>query len=233
MERPEGKAQGTQRWHRLLFSHWEVPQHALKPLVHPRLTLDTFEGRAFVGVVAFQMQRVKPFGFGVPTATNFREINVRTYVHLDGQERGVVFLSLDADSALATLAARTLWRVPYHRSRIAHDDRGASVTWSCDRSWPGPAMTGFRAEFDVGVELPPPQPGSLEHFLVERYQFYTGREGEPLRRARVHHAPYPLHAVPRCDITDALVAGFPRGPRTADWFSEGVDVEMFGVERVP
>jgi uncharacterized protein YqjF (DUF2071 family) len=233
MERPEGKAQGTQRWHRLLFSHWEVPTEALEPLVHPRLSIDTFEGRAFVGVVAFQMQRVKPFGFGVPTATSFCEINVRTYVRLEGGERGVVFFSLDADSSLATLAARTLWRVPYHKSRIGHDDRGASVTWSCDRSWPGPAMRGFRAELDIGEPLPQPQPGSLEHFLVERYQFYTGREGEPLRRARVHHAPYPLQAVPRCDITQALVAGLPCGARTPDYFSPGVDVEMFGVERVP
>jgi uncharacterized protein YqjF (DUF2071 family) len=232
MERPEGKAQGTQRWHRLLFSHWEVPDAALKPLIHPRLTLDTFEGRAFVGVVAFEMRSVKPFGFGVPTATDFCEINVRTYVHLDGRERGVVFLSLDADSTLATLAARTLWRVPYHRSRVAHVDETTAVRWACDRSWPGPAMTGFKASFDIGAPLPMPQPGSLEHFLVERYQFYTGREGQPLRRARVNHVPYALHAVPRCEITDALLGGLPGGARTPDYFSPGVDVEMFGVERV-
>jgi uncharacterized protein YqjF (DUF2071 family) len=233
MERPTGKAQGTQRWHRLLFSHWEVSEAALKPHVHPRLTLDAFEGRCFIGVVAFEMRAVRPFGFAVPTATDFCEINVRTYVHLDGGERGVVFLSLDADSSLATLAARTLWRVPYHRARIAHDDEGSSVRWACDRLWPAPGMTGFRAAFEVGAPLPPPQPGSLEHFLVERYQFYTGLDGQPLRRARVHHGPYSLQAVSRCDINDALLAGLPGGARTPDYFSPGVDVEVFSVEHVP
>jgi len=206
MERPEGKAQGTQRWQGLLFSHWEVSAQVLKPLVHPRLTVDTFEGRAFVGVVAFEMRSVRPFGFAVPTATDFYEINVRTYVHLDGREPGVVFLSLDADSTLATIAARTVWRVPYHRSRITH---ASETAWTCDRSWPGPPMKGFRAQFDIGEALPAQQPGSLEYFLAERYQFYTGGEGEPLRRARVHHSPYPLRAVPRCEISNALLGVCP------------------------
>ena len=55
------------------------------------------------------------------TATEFYEINVRTCVHLDGTEPGIVFFSLDASSTLAVLGGRWFWGLPYYRSRIAFD----------------------------------------------------------------------------------------------------------------
>lgn len=232
--RPARPAQGTQRWHELLFSHWEVDAAALKPLVHPRLTIDTFDGKAYLGVVAFTMQKVQPWSWlpRVPTASEFFEINVRTYVHLDGGEPGIVFFSLDATSTLAVLAARAMWGLPYHRSRIS-----CANGWSCERVWPAPAMTGFRASFTVGSPLPPSQPGSLEFFLAERYQFYAAGRGGRLRRARVFHPPYPLHEVHGgAEVTPALLA--PLGvkheaQRIADLYSPGVDVEIFPLEDVP
>ena len=47
--RPRAPRIGFQRWDKLLFLHWELPPDALRPLVHPRLELDTFEGRAAFG----------------------------------------------------------------------------------------------------------------------------------------------------------------------------------------
>jgi uncharacterized protein YqjF (DUF2071 family) len=231
--RPNRSALGTQRWHELLFSHWEVDPAALKALVHPRLTVDTFEGKAFVGVVAFTMQRVRPFAQlpGVPTATEFYEINTRTYVHLDGEEPGIVFFSLDASSLLAVVGARTLWRLPYFLSDIS----GAGG-WTCERRWPSrPPMPDFRASFEAAEPLPPSREGTLEFFLAERYQFYNaGRDGR-LRRARVHHAPYPLQAVRGAEVTQGLLTplGLRPGPRTPDYFSPGVDVEVFALEDIP
>ena len=40
--RPRTTRIGFQRWDKLLFLHWELPPDALRPLVHPRLELDTF-----------------------------------------------------------------------------------------------------------------------------------------------------------------------------------------------
>lgn len=231
--RPQRPAQGSQRWHQLLFSHWEVDAQALKPLVHPRLTIDTFDGKALVGVVAFTMQKVRPWSWlpSAPTATEFFEINVRTYVHLDGEEPGIVFFSLDASSTLAVLAARTFWGLPYYRSDI-----GAENGWACDRRWPSrPPMRGFRAAFEAGPALPASQPGSLEFFLAERYQFYAARRGGALSRARVAHPPYPLHAVRSSEVNANLVTplGLQPGARTPDLYSPGVDVEVFSLEDVP
>jgi uncharacterized protein YqjF (DUF2071 family) len=119
--RPPGRAQGFQRWHRLLFTHWEVPETVLRPLVPSRLTLDMFDGRCYVGVVAFTMQNVRPtlWAPSIPSATEFGEINLRTYVHVDGTEPGVFFFSLDAGSRLVVWTARKFWGLPYHHADIS------------------------------------------------------------------------------------------------------------------
>src|SRR5579884_1349067 len=105
--RPPSSPVGTQKWRSLLFLHWEVAPDALRPHVSPELSIDTFDGRAYVGVVAFGMRSVRPLRLlpPVPTATDFEETNVRTYVHAGGRDPGVWFFSLDASSALAVLGA--------------------------------------------------------------------------------------------------------------------------------
>jgi uncharacterized protein YqjF (DUF2071 family) len=232
--RPARSRQGSQRWDSLLFAHWEVPAEVVRPQVDPRLTLDTFDGRCFVGVVAFTMQRVRPWQWlpTFPTTRTFGEINVRTYVHLDGREPGVWFCSLDAGSTLAVLAARALWHLPYFRSKIASDDHDEQRCWRSVRRWPRPAAEPFSARCRVGEALPASKPGTLEFFLAERYQFYTTRGGR-LLRGRVHHEPYPLHTAQDVEVTPSLLqaAGFPAtGARTVDLFSPGVDVDIFAIE---
>lgn len=233
--RPERRAQGSQRWHELLFVHWEVPEAVLRPHVHARLALDHFEGRCFLGLVAFTMQAVRPYRWlpSFPTAREFGEINLRTYVHLDGQEPGVWFLSLDAASSLAVLAARALWRLPYFRSDLRVEARADQHRFSSRRLWPRPAAEPWSVSFDVGAPLEPAEPDSLEFFLTERYQFYAPASGGALLRARVHHAPYVLHHASAPDVPEALVqaAGLSIGPRTRDYWSPGVDVEVFALER--
>lgn len=235
--RPDRPRQGSQRWDRLLFVHWEVPAEVLRPLVDARLTLDTFEGRCLVGFVAFTMQRVRPWQWlpSFPTATTFGELNLRTYVHLDGREPGVWFFSLDAHSALAVLAARALWHLPYFRSDITHDhDASRELRWHCRRRWPRPSAAELTARCRVGDALPASVPGSLTFFLAERYQFYTTR-GRQLLRGRVHHAPYPLHTAHDVEVSPALMdaAGLAStGARTVDLFSPGVDVDIFPIRPV-
>lgn len=230
-QRPTARAQGFQRWHGLLFSHWEVPEAVLRPLVPRTLTLDAFEHRYFVGVVAFRMQQVRPFWYlpPMPTAREFGEINVRTYVHVDGAEPGVYFFSLDAASALAVWAARTFWHLPYFTADIATRYGDADVEYTSRRRSP-PAE--FSARATIGRELPEPREDSLEFFLAERYQFYTS-DARGLIRARVHHAPYRLFEA-SADVAPSLLtaAGLEPGVRTPDYFSPGVDVDVFAPSRV-
>ena len=58
----------TMSWVDLLFAHWEVPADALRALLPAGLELDTFEDRAWLGVVPFRMEGVGPRGLGASRA---------------------------------------------------------------------------------------------------------------------------------------------------------------------
>ena len=50
---PDAPVVMHQDWHHLLFLHWKVPPQELQQLVAPELTIDTFDGNAYVGLVPF------------------------------------------------------------------------------------------------------------------------------------------------------------------------------------
>ena len=228
--RPGAPVVGFQRWDDLLFLHWELPPDSLRPLVPSRLELDTFEGRAFVTVTPFTVRGAKLRGLPpLPALKDFHEINVRTYVHLGGEDPAVWFFSLDAASALAAALARASLRLPYCYARIVRGTDGALRTYEVSRLLPpGPAT--LSASWTIAGEAAPAPPGTLEHFLCERYLLFSRAVGRKLFRLQVHHAPWPLRRVERLEIAQTLTTadGLPhlRGTPLSQW-SEGVDVEFF------
>jgi len=76
------------------------------PLLPPGLTLDTRDGKAWIGVVPFLMSKVAPRCCPpIPKLSRFLELNVRTYV-THGGKPGVWFFSLDAENPVAVRVAR-------------------------------------------------------------------------------------------------------------------------------
>src|SRR5688500_15722341 len=109
----------TQTWSKLLFAHWPVPPEQIRPLLPPSVTLDTFDGQAWVGVVPFDIPNIRPrFLPPIPTMAHFLELNVRTYVTRDGKP-GVWFFSLDAASRLAVEGARLAFHLPYFNAQMS------------------------------------------------------------------------------------------------------------------
>src|SRR5437870_3081095 len=103
----------TQTWHNILFVHWPCPPELLRPLLPEELSIDTFDGSAWVGIVAFRMTGIRLRGFpAMPIVERFPEINVRTYVRFDNRP-GVYFLSLDADNPFAIALAKPWFRLAY------------------------------------------------------------------------------------------------------------------------
>jgi uncharacterized protein YqjF (DUF2071 family) len=196
-----------QGWRDLLFAHWPVAQKLVQDRLPPGLDLDVWNGSAWVGVVPFRLVGLRPRWLpGLPTATDFLELNVRTYVRGDGAP-GVYFFSLDASSSLAVLGARALFGLPYHRADMRFARDGEWVTYYSHRRESAAVFEGrYRP---TGFEETA-KPGSLEEFLVERYRLFTvvGRE---LRKIEVDHAPWPLRpAEARINAnTMALASGIP------------------------
>ena len=228
--RPSGPAVMRQRWARLLFLHWRVPAADLRDLVPRGLEIDTFGGEAWVGLVPFVVTGARPvFLPPVPGVSNFEEVNVRTYVHRGGSDPGVWFFSLDAASRIAVAAARRLYRLGYRHAEMSADVTGGCVRFRSRRLGPGPLPATCAVRYEPRGPVTQAVPGTLEHFLVERYVLYAA-EGPRLFQARVHHVPYPVQAAAVEGLEEDLLAANgirrPASPPLAHYASE-VDVEVF------
>ncbi len=231
--RPTGAPQGHHRWRTLLFLHWEIDAARLRARLPRELELDTFDGKAYVGLVPFTMEGVRPTWLPESLSFAFHEINVRAYVHLEGRDPGVFFFSLDAASTLAVIGARVGWSLPYFRAEMSLERRGAGVSYRTRRLPPGPRPADASIDWEIGAPLGHAEPGTLTHFFAERYILYA-KDGDTLLSGRVHHTPYPLHEarVTALDQTllDAAGLGVSAPPMSA-LFSPGVDVEVFPLAR--
>jgi uncharacterized protein len=179
-----------QRWTNLLFAHWPIKAAALSPHVPPELTIQEFDGTAWVGIVPFQIEALtwRPLP-DLPYFSFFPEINLRVYVEAAGKP-GVWFISLDADNAAAVWGARTVFHLPYWRAAIDVDVHGRRVRYRSVRR--ANRTVGFEAEYWPTGEAAVSAPGSLEHFLTERYCLYAKSPQGALRRLDIHHAPWTL-----------------------------------------
>ena len=225
---PEGEWVQAQTWDRLLFAHWRVPEDELRRHVPAELPLDTFDGSAWVGITPFQLNGLRVRGLlPLPYLSSFPELNVRTYVTLDGKA-GIYFFSLDAASALAVEAARRLYRLPYFRARMSADVRVDEVSYLSMRSEDRPAV--FRATYRATGAHEPPTPGSLEHFLTERYCLFTLHEGRP-HWAEIHHPPWPLQTA-EAEIAENTMPppGIELRGEPLLHYSERQDVVIWGLE---
>jgi len=181
----------TQTWNGLMFAHWPIPPAQMAALLPPTLTLDTFDGQAWVGVVPFRITGIRPRWMPpVPGFTGFLELNVRTYVIRDGKP-GVWFFSLDAASRLGVEGARLAYHLPYLNARMSMTRTGDTIEYASTRTdrRAGPGV--FEASYGPTGDVYRSQPGTLDQFLTERYCLYSQARGR-IYRANIQHEPWPL-----------------------------------------
>ncbi len=203
------------------------------------LDIDLFEGTAYIGLVPFTMTGVRPVG--VPPiwgVSSFHETNVRTYVHHEGRDPGVWFFSLDAANRLAVYLARTLYHLPYYHARMFLEREASDspevarpIVYAGVRRRPDPLPASYLIRAIPAGPVLPAQPGTLEHFLVERYVLYAVAH-DRLYQGQVHHLPYPLQSATILSLNENLLAatGIPR-PNTAPLahFASGVNVNVYAL----
>lgn len=170
-----------------LFVHYRVPLEELRAHVPDTLEVQEHSGSAWLGVTPYAVTGLRVRGLlALPFVSSFLGLNVRTYVARDDKP-GIWFFSLDASSRLDVEAARRIYKLPYFSSRISLVRAGGRIAYECSRD-EGKAFSGTYAADGAVFDA---VPGSLEHFLVERYCLYV-EHGEKLYRADIHHAPWPL-----------------------------------------
>jgi uncharacterized protein YqjF (DUF2071 family) len=221
---PVDRAVMVQLWESLAFLHWPYESTDVQRLLPRRLSVDTFDGMAWVGLVPFRLTVRAPLLPRAPWATRFPEINVRTYVRGPDGRRGIFFLSLEAARLGAVMAARRWYRLPYMWARMGIEASGDEVRYRSLRRWPGFRWPSTDIRVKVGDAIDPAAVSALERFLVARWRLYTPTP-TGLTATQVEHGPWPLRKARVVSCRDELLcaAGLPEPSGVAlAHFSPGV-----------
>lgn len=193
-----------QSWLDLAFLHYRVSSQEIRNLLPPDVTLQEFDGSAWVGVVPFWMDgfmRRPPLD--IPLLSSFPEINLRTYVEVDGKP-GVWFFSLDADNWPIVLVGRGLYNLPYYKAAITLEERKG---WFECASTRHQGQVGFKGRYRPVGDTFIAESGSFEAWATERYCLYSQSRKGDVQRVEVHHAPWPLQKaeaeIEACDLFSA------------------------------
>ena len=202
---PQGPWVMQQTWDDLLFMHWAVPPWLLKQKLQPPIELDTYNGNAYIAITPFKMRNVKfRFAPPVPTATEFLETNLRTYVTCKGKP-GIHFFSLDASSLLAVLGARAGF-LPYYRAAMRVKENAGEFDYRLSR---GKARLHVR--YRPVSQIYESEPGSLEAWLTERYALFQNVTKGAAIGIDIHHQKWQLQKAEAEIIENTLTlpAGIP------------------------
>lgn len=231
---PERKCVLHQNWIHLTFMHWKVDVALLEPYIPEGLEIDFYDGNAYIGVIPFMMEKVRPRGLPwLPFVSTFGEFNIRTYVIKNGVP-GILFLTLDAQSRVTCFHAPRSYGLPYRYAKANVKVEGEGYySWSSERKKGGESLIGTTKSsgpMEHAVE------GSLEYFLFERYSLYTWHKGI-LHRAYTHHLPW-NYCVAEVEVdTNTLLESYnlgidrPLHPEQIH-MSSGVNVQTWNVEPI-
>tara|TARA_B100000965_G_C19592820_1_gene758722 strand:+ start:1933 stop:3063 length:1131 start_codon:yes stop_codon:yes gene_type:complete len=228
---PSRKHTLSQEWRNLTFMHWEVDLEKLRPHVPEELEIDTFEGKAYIGVVPFMMKNVRPTWFvSTPFISTFPEFNIRTYVKKDGIA-GVFFLTLEAKSFITCNFAPKAYGLPYRYAKGSLKKHNSIVTWKSSRQNGKYNIQGVTRIKGVTQQA---KKGSLEDFLFERYSLYTEQNGKVMR-GYTHHKKWDFQTAEVELDNNSLTESFELGiedcltPELVH-YSEGVRVRTYSIE---
>ena len=203
----------TANWRRPLLLSWPIPPAALLPLLPAGLTLDCWQGNAWISLVGlcFDDTRI----YGIPAwPRRYAEVNLRFYVRPTAPDDddapgcddasddnrpapGVVFLRQIVSHRITALAARRLYGEPFLQRpvRCQTDPSGAlTYQWRNANSDAGARWHTFQAQPSADADDPPalPAPGSLDEFLTARYWGYNGKPAGPTRAYQLTRPPWRL-----------------------------------------
>ncbi len=186
-------------WRDVLFASYPVDPDIVEPHVPSRFEVDTFDGDAYLSVVPFVIGDIRPKGLPASVGLTTPELNLRTYVTCDGAG-GVYFFNLDADDLLGVIGARLFNRLPYYLAEMDFE-RGSPIRFESRRRTPGARPCRFAGTYEPTGEAFTAEPGTVEHFLAERYRYFTETGDGTVRYADIEHEPWTLRPA-TWDVTE-------------------------------
>jgi uncharacterized protein YqjF (DUF2071 family) len=195
-----------QTWKYLLFLHYKVPFNVLRNLVPEQLELDTYRDEAWISITPFKMRNVRFRGLPpIPSAYNFLELNLRTYVKFNGKS-GIYFFSLDTSSTLSALGARVVF-LPYFRAKMKMEIKD-QFYFTSKRIFKFKAPAILKVKYRPGGTPLISKKGSLEEWLVERYCLFQDSLFGNFIEINIHHLPWNLQKAEVQMLANSLTEPF-------------------------
>ncbi len=184
-EMPTGNWKFYQEWNNAIFLHWQVELTELEKVVPKELEIDLFEGKPWVSVVAFTMEKIRPKNLpSFPPISDFDEINIRTYVKSNNKP-GVYFLSIEGGKKLSCIVAKGMSELPYRFSKIK---RSQNLYKSSNSEF----NDKLNIEFTIEKELK--EKTELDKWLTERYALFQDTE-KSINEFEIHHLEWPINEI--------------------------------------
>lgn len=209
----------------LLFMHFEVEGEQVRRLLPPELSLQLFQGSAWVGIAALEVKKARFHYLRLPRLwRRFPEVDFMTFVSYEGRS-GVYFLSIESDRALLAPWIRRTAALPYLYSglKIAADGDAVRVR-SGPRSSEGGAMAALDVTYRPQPGEQPVDPHSPIFELIEQYStFVIDRRGRVRELDEVHASWSPMEAEVEVHVNTlglALGIDLPERPTLAHYAEE-------------
>lgn len=188
----------TAQWQDLVMANYEVEPETLKDLLPKGTSLDFFEGKCFVSLVAFKFLRTKVLGVPIPFHTNFEEVNLRFYVKRetpDEVRRGVVFVKEIVPRIAISLVAKYVYGEPYETWQMSHKESDGELNYYFAK---GDCKNRISIEYKENLGVP--AENSEGEFIIEHYWGYTKRDENRADEYKVEHPKWEVFNVNYAEI---------------------------------
>lgn len=224
-----------QSWSNVLFTHWPISAELLRPHIPRSLQIDTFDGTAWLGVVVFVMDGIYLRGLSALSLTpKFAEVNVRTYVQYNGKP-GVYFMSLDVGDWASLMIAKRWYHLPYKAAQISLQNEDPTFFCQSQRNGKSNVPIGFQAKYIPLSRVYLSQKEMFDHWLTERYCFFSTDKRGNIYCGEIHHQQWPLQKVEIEIRRNSLFTPFQfdlSEEKTIAHFSKGLDSLFWNIKRL-
>ena len=186
--------------------NFRIDPRVLERRVPKGLELRTFEGDAYVSLVAMVLRKVKVWGFPISVAGGFGELNLRYYVRRkdgNGYQHGACFLKDYVSSASGAWILGSVFKANFDRLKMKYDNSGLNskddgAIPKVDYRWTV-GENSNRIRIKARKKLGGVSPNSKVGFILDNNNEYSRRDGNTYEY-RVQH--------PSWTIWDAAQANF-------------------------
>ncbi|MGB0452987.1 MAG: YqjF family protein [Bacteriovoracaceae bacterium] len=169
----------SQKWQHLVFLNFQAEPEIIQSLLPEGFQLDTFDGSGYLSIVPFRMSKVRfPFVPYLPF-TNLWELNIRTYVVVNGV-KGIYFFTLDTNHWFAAWIAKKFFSLPYRKVSLKGNVAGSFISYVSE---------DYELSGTIGSEI---DKSDFHTWICERYRLFTTK-GDEIYQGTAIHKPWKLY----------------------------------------